>query len=41
VPFCPVSGVVLGALPDVAAERDEVPVRAPRDALAALMRAAA
>src|SRR6185437_9324179 len=31
----------LGTLPDVAAGRDEVPVRAPLDALAALMRAAA
>src|SRR5690242_3587673 len=41
VPSCPVSGVALGTLPDVAAGRDEVPVRAPLDALAALMRAAA
>jgi hypothetical protein len=41
VPFCPVSGVAFGALPDLAAERDEVPVRVPLDALAALIRAAA
>src|SRR5689334_18486992 len=41
VPCCPVAGVALGALPDVAAGRDEVPVWAPLAALAALMRAAA
>src|SRR5581483_4683211 len=41
VPFCPVSGVAFGALPDVAAGRDEVRVRVPLDALAALIRAAA
>ncbi len=41
MPFCPVSGVAFGALPDAAAGRDEVPVRVPLDALAALIRAAA